>query len=68
MCFVLTVGVYELVRHDLKPGYLSQFEHIVQEGLPARLKYDYPKPLGMWYSDIGPGHRGMDVICSVKFL
>ena len=55
---ILTVGIYELVRHDIKAGLLSQFEHVAQEGMPARLLYDYPKPMGMWYSEFGPSQRG----------
>lgn len=51
-------GIYELVRHDVKPGLLSQFEHIAQQGMLRRLSYDYPKPVGMWYSDFGPSQRG----------
>lgn len=46
------------MRHDVKPGLLDQFEHVVQHGIPKRLNYDYPKPIGMWYSEFGPIQRG----------
>jgi hypothetical protein len=58
----MSVGVYELVQHDVKPGLLSQFEQVIEHGFPARLKYDYPKPVGMWYTDIGPSQRGKDYL------
>ena len=51
-------SLYELVRHDIKAGFLSQFEHVALEGMPARLLYDYPKPMGMWHSEFGPSQRG----------
>lgn len=53
--------MYELVRHDVKAGLLSQFEHIAQEGMPSRLAFDYPKPVGMWYSEFGPGQIGTNL-------
>lgn len=54
-------SMYELVRHDVKAGLLSQFEHIAQEGMPSRLAFDYPKPVGMWYSEFGPGQIAFSI-------
>lgn len=48
-----TTGVYELVTHTVKPGMMSQLEHRLQQGLPARLAEDYPQPLALWYSVFG---------------
>ncbi len=55
-------GIYELVRHDMKPGLIPQFEYTVQQGLPSRLSHDYPKPLGIWYSEFGPAQKGNEII------
>lgn len=52
------LGIYDLVTHGVKPGMVPQFEHILQERQPSSLELEYPKPLGMWYSEYGPGSTG----------
>ena len=42
--------------YDLKPGMVSQFEHVMQQILLT--KCDYPKPLGFWYTEFGHANRG----------
>lgn len=55
-------GTYELVTHTVQSGMVPQYEHRLLQGLPTRLAMNYPKPLGIWYSDIGPGSTGMYVM------
>lgn len=66
----VAIGVYELVRHDLKPGLFSQLEYAVQQGFSSRLNMDYPKPIGMWQCEFGPAQRGMAELgyCTPSFL
>lgn len=51
-------GVYELVTMTVKPGMVSQLEHRLLQGLPARLAEDYPPPLAFWYSEFGNTNLG----------
>ena len=55
-------GIYELVRHDMKPGLISELEYVAQQGLPSRMDMDYPKPLGMWQCEFGPTQSGIIII------
>ena len=59
MLVIVLLGIYELVRHDVKPGLVSQFEFAAQQGFSSRLSHDYPKPLGMWQCEFGPAQRGI---------
>ena len=57
------LGAYELVAHTVQPGMVPQYEHRLLQGLPTRLAMNYPKPLGIWYSDIGAGSTGVLFVC-----
>lgn len=56
--FAASQGVYEMVTHVLSPGTMPQWEHLLLQGLPARLALDYPPPLAFFYADFGPGSTG----------
>lgn len=53
---VTVAGIYTLYRHDVKPGLLEQFMHVTTGVMQ---NYDYPKPIGIWFSEFGPFHSGM---------
>lgn len=51
------LGIYEYRSYTLKPGVLAQWSHRFQQGIHARMLYS--KPLGVWFSEIGPLNAGL---------